>query len=179
MALSVKPIVTFKHSSTEFIIIDSTGDYNAVTNLTGWGSPNEARSALTAISTIATSPAGTTTTIVMTSGNFDNDTYRAQDLYASLIPTDGIWNFVTTFTVSPNSEAVTTYTLRDVSLRCLLGKLALSNFACDNYFEIKLMYDKMLQAMECAEYALAEELYADIEKAIDNCPNEIKKSCGC
>jgi ferredoxin len=41
------------------------------------------------------------------------------------------------------------------------------------------MYDKMLQAMECEEYVLAEELYADIEKAIDNCPNEIKKSCGC
>ena len=115
----------------------------------------------------------------MTGGNFDNDTYRAQDLYASLIPVDGIWNFVTTFTVSPNSEAVTTYTLRDASLKCLLGKLALSNFACDNYFEIKLMYDKMLQAMECEEYVLAEELYADIEKAIDNCPNEIKKSCGC
>jgi len=179
MALLVDPIVTFKHSSTEFIIIDSTGDYNAVTNLKGWGSPNEARSALTAISTSALSPAGNTTTIVMTSGNFDNDTYRAQDLYASLTPADGIWKFITTFTVSPNTEAVTTYTLRDVSLRCLLGKLALSNFACDDYFEIKLMYDKMLQAMECAEYVLAEELYADIEKAIDNCPNEIKKSCGC
>jgi ferredoxin len=179
MALLVDPIVTFKHTSTEFIIIDSTGDYNAVTNPKGWGSPNEARSALTAISTIATSPAGTTTTIVMTSGNFDNDTYRAQDLAPSLILADGIWKFDTTFTVSPNSETVTTYTLRDAILKCTLGKLALSNFACDDYFEIKLMYDKMIQAMECGEYVLAEELYADIEKAIDNCPNEIKKSCGC
>jgi ferredoxin len=115
----------------------------------------------------------------MTSGNFDNDTYRAQDLAPSLILADGIWKFDTTFTVSPNSETVTTYTLRDAVLKCTLGKLALSNFACDDYFEIKLMYDKMIQAMECGEYVLAEELYADIEKAIDNCPNEIKKSCGC
>jgi ferredoxin len=179
MALLVDPIVTFKHTSTEFIIIDSTGDYNAVTNPKGWGSPNEARSALTAISTIATSPAGTTVTIVMTGGNFDNDTYRAQDLAPSLSMTDGIWKFDTTFAVGANSETISTYTLRDAVLKCTLGKLALSNFACDDYFEIKLMYDKMIQAMECGEYVLAEELYADIEKAIDNCPNEIKKSCGC
>jgi hypothetical protein len=179
MALSVKPIVTFKHSSTEFIIIDSTGDYNAVTNLTGWGSPNEARSALTAIQTVVLSPAGVTSTIIMTSGNFDNDTYRAQNLFSSLIPADGIWKFITTFTVGANSEIVTTYTLRDVVLKCALGRLALSNLTCDNYYEIKLMYDKMLQAMECGEYLLAEELYSDVEKALDSCPNEIKKSCGC
>jgi len=179
MALSVDPIVTFKHTSTELIIIDSTGDYNAVSNPKGWGAPNEARSALTAISTIATSPAGTTTTIVMTGGNFDNDTYRSQDLTPSLILVDGIWSFVTTFTVGANSEAVTSYTLRDASLKCALGKLALSDMSCNDYAELKMLYDKMLQAMECKEYILAEEIYADIQSALATCPTSIRKSCGC
>ncbi|NBW34828.1 MAG: hypothetical protein EBR30_07385 [Cytophagia bacterium] len=179
MALSVDPIVTFKHTTTELIIIDSTGDYNAVTNPKGWGSPNEARSALTAISTIATSPSGTATTIVMTGGNFDNDTYRAQDLAPSLTLADGIWSFATTFTVGANSETVTTYTLRDASIKCALGKLALGDMTSNDYAELKLLYDKMLQAMECEEYVLAEEIYADIQSALATCPTSIRKSCGC
>lgn len=179
MALSVDPIVTFKHTSTELIIIDSTGDYNAVTNPKGWGAPNEARSALTAISTVATSPTGTVTTIVMTGGNFDNDTYRSQDITSSLLLTDGIWSFVTTFTVGVNNETITSYTLRDSSLKCTLGKLALSDMSCNDYAELKMLYDKMLQAMECKEYILAEEIYADIQSALTTCPTSIRKSCGC
>jgi hypothetical protein len=177
--LNVDPIVTFKHTSTELIIIDSTGDYNAVSNPKGWGSPNEARSALTAISTTATSPTGTVVTIVMTGGNFDNDTYRSQDLTPSLLLVDGIWKFDTTFTVNPNAEVVTTYTLRDSSLKCALGKLALSDMSCNDYAELKMLYDKMLQAMECKEYVLAEEIYADIQSALSTCPTSIRRSCGC
>ena len=84
MALSVDPIVTFTHSTGKLIIIDSTGDYNAVTNPKGWGSPNEARSALTAISTVATNPSGVAVTVTMTSGDFDNDFVRSQDIASSL-----------------------------------------------------------------------------------------------
>jgi len=115
MALSVDPIVTFTHSTGKLIIIDSTGDYNAVTNPKGWGSPNEARSALTAISTIATSPDGTAVTVTMTGGDFDNDIIRSQDIASSLTLVDGIWKFVTTFTVGANSEVITTYTYRKAS----------------------------------------------------------------
>jgi hypothetical protein len=150
-----------------------------VTNPKGWGAPNEARSALTAISTVATSPTGAVTTIVMTGGNFDNDTYRSQDITSSLLLTDGIWSFVTTFTVGVNSEAVTSYTLRDSSLKCTLGKLALSDMSCNDYAELKMLYDKMLQAMECKEYILAEEIYADIQSALATCPTSIRRSCGC
>lgn len=177
--LQVDPIVTFKHTSTELIIIDSTGDYNAVSNPKGWGSPNEARSALTAISTVATSPSATAVTIVMTGGNFDNDTYRSQNLASSLTLVDGIWKFETTFTISANAETITTYTLRDISLRCALGKLALGDMTSNDYAELKMLYDKMLQAMECEEYVLAEEIYADIESALASCPTSIRRSCGC
>lgn len=179
MALSVNPIVTFTHSTGKLIIVDSTGDYNAVTNPTGWGSPNEARSALTAISTIATSPNGTAVTVVMTGGDFDNDLVKSQNISSTLTLVDGIWKFVTTFTVSGNSEAVTTYTFRDASIKCALGKLALGDMGCNDYADLKLLYDKMLQVMECEEYVLAEEIYADINDALAGCASSIRTSCGC
>jgi hypothetical protein len=177
--LSVDPIVTFTHSTGKLIIIDSTGDYNLASNPKGWGSPNEARSALTAISTIATSPSGIATTVTMTGGDFDNDLVRSQDIASTLTLVDGIWKFVTTFTVGANSESVTTYTFRDVSLKCALGKLALSDMTCNDYAELKMLYDKMLQVMECEEYVLAEEIYADINDALIGCPSSIRKGCGC
>lgn len=179
MALSVDPIVTFTHSTDKLIIIDSTGDYNAVTNPKGWGSPNEARSALTAISTIATSPDGTAVTITMTGGDFDNDIIRSQDIASSLTLVDGIWKFVTTFTVGANSEVITTYTYRDASIKCALGKLALGDMSCNDYAELKMLYDKMLQVMECEEYVLAEEIYADINDALNGCSSSIRRGCGC
>lgn len=179
MALSVDPIVTFTHSTGKLIIIDSTGDYNAVTNPKGWGSPNEARSALTAISTVATNPSGVAVTVTMTGGDFDNDLVRSQDISSSLTLSDGIWKFVTTFTVGANSESVTTYTYRDASIKCALGKLALSDMSCNDYAELKMLYDKMLQVMACEEYVLAEEIYADINDALTGCASSIRTSCGC
>jgi len=179
MALSVNPIVTFTHSTGKLIIVDSTGDYNAVTNPTAWGSPNEARSALTAISTIATSPNGTAVTVTMTAGDFDNDLVRSQNISSTLTLVDGIWKFVTTFTVSGNSESVTTYTFRDASIKCALGKLALGDMGCNDYADLKLLYDKMLQVMECEEYVLAEEIYADINDALSGCASSIRTSYGC
>lgn len=179
MALSVDPIVTFTHSTGKLIIIDSTGDYNAVTNPKGWGSPNEARSALTAISTVATNPSGVAVTVTMTGGDFDNDLVRSQDIASSLTLSDGIWKFVTTFTIGANSESVTTYTYRDASIKCALGKLALSDMSCNDYAELKMLYDKMLQVMACEEYVLAEEIYADINDALTGCASSIRTSCGC
>ena len=40
MALDFK--VGLTHTKTDMFISDTTGDYNAVTNPTGWGSPNPA-----------------------------------------------------------------------------------------------------------------------------------------
>lgn len=180
MALSVNPIVTINHSTGVMVIVDSTGDYNAVTNLYGWGSPNEDRSALTAITTSVTPPgAASATSITLTGGNFDNDSVRAQDITSSLTMGDGLWKFETTFTVSPNSEVVTTYSFRDVALKCAIGKLALGNMTMNDYAEVKLMYDKLLQAMECQEYTLVEEIHLDIIDALSYCATDPRKGCGC
>lgn len=177
--LSVDPVVTITHKKDVLIIVDATGDYNAVTNATGWGSPNEARSALTAIVTSVTPPGGTATNVTLTSGDFDDDVKRAQDISSSFTLGDGLWKFETTFTVGGDAETVTTYSFRDVALKCSIGKLALGNMTYNDYAEIKLMYDKLLQAMECEEYQLVEDIHTDILDALADCPASIKTDCGC
>jgi len=183
MALTVNPIVTITHSTGVMLIVDSTGDYNAVTNPYGWdstGVDSTDRSTLTAITTDITAPgASSATTVTLTGGNFDNDSVRAQDITSSVTLTDGLWKFETTFTVGSDTETVTTYSFRDVSLKCAIGKLALGNMTLNDYAEVKLMYDKLLQAMECQEYTLVEEIHIDIIDALSYCAVDPRKGCGC
>jgi hypothetical protein len=173
------PVITFKHTSTDFIIIDSTGDYNAVTNTTGWGSPNTVRSTAVTptMNAVLVSPSGVSTTVSLLAGNFANNTVRSQSVFASLTSSigDGIW----LVTVNYTGFTVSVYTLRDASIKCALGKLALGDMTTNDYAELKMLYDKMLQAMECGEYVLAEEIYADIQDTLNGCPTSIRTSCGC
>lgn len=178
--MATVPVITFKHTSTDFIIIDSTGDYNAVTNTTGWGSPNTVRSSAVSptMNAVFVSPSGTSTTVSLLGGNFANDAIRSQSVYSALTSSmsDGIWSVTINYT---GLTAVTTYTLRDSSLKCALGKLALGDMTSNDYAELKMLYDKMVQAMECGEYVLAEEIYVDIQDALSSCAPSIRTSCGC
>lgn len=185
--MATVPVITFKHTSTDFIIIDSTGDYNAVTNTTGWGSPNTVRSAAVTLTgtppnttpnAVFVSPSGVSTTVSLAGGNFANDAIRSQSVYSALTSSlsDGIWTVTVNYT---GLAAVTTYTLRDSSIKCALGKLALGDMTSNDYAELKMLYDKMVQAMECGEYVLAEEIYVDIQNALSSCSPSIRTSCGC
>ena len=175
--MATVPVITFKHTSTEFIIIDSTGDYNVVSNPTGWGSPNTVRSSAVTptMNVVLVSPSGVSTTVSLLAGNFANNTVRSQNIASSLTLADGIWSI----TVNYTGFTVTVYTLRDASIKCALGKLALGDMTSNDYAELKMLYDKMLQAMECGEYVLADEIYADIQDTLNACPSSIRKSCGC
>lgn len=177
--MATVPVITFKHTSTDFIIIDSTGDYNAVTNTTGWGSPNTVRSTAVTptMNAVFVSPSGVSTTVSLLAGNFANDAIRSQSVFTPLgtSVSDGIWLVTTNYT----GFTVTTYTLRDASIKCALGKLALGDMTSNDYAELKMLYDKMVQAMECGEYLLAEEIYSDIQDALSGCAPSIRTSCGC
>lgn len=177
--MATVPVITFKHTSTDFIIIDSTGDYNAVTNLTGWGAPNTVRSSAVTptMNAVFVSPSGVSTTVSLLAGNFANDAIRSQSVFTALgtSVSDGIWLVTTNYT----GFTVTTYTLRDASIKCALGKLALGDMTSNDYAELKMLYDKMVQAMDCGEYLLAEEIYSDIQDALSGCAPSIRTSCGC
>jgi len=177
--MATVPVITFKHTSTDFIIIDSTGDYNAVTNLTGWGAPNTVRSSAVTptMNAVFVSPSGVSTTVSLLAGNFADNVIRSQSVFTALgtSVSDGIWLVTTNYT----GFTVSTYTLRDASIKCALGKLALGDMTSNDYAELKMLYDKMVQAMDCGEYLLATEIYSDIQDALSGCAPSIRTSCGC
>lgn len=179
MPLSVNPQVELIHTNDTIFIVDVTGDYNAVTNPNGWGSPNEARSALTAITALITYPDATTANLTLTSTDFDNDSVRAYNA-TTLKRMDGVYRIVVTFTVSANNEVVTEYSLRDNGIKCQLAALALGDLETNDFAEAKSIYDKMHTVFECEEYVLTEEVLDDLEAFFDDCGyTKIRCGCGC
>jgi hypothetical protein len=189
MALAIK--IGIINYDDKIVITDNTGDYNAVSNPSGWGSPNTAHTTPSPVSAVnldiyipsSTTSIGTSNLITTT---FFTSTDRAYDLLndiTSVVPTfalqDGIWKYVINF-VGSGAQALTQYSLRDNTLRCAIGKLALSDMDTNNYEEIKLLYDKMVQAFNCADYVLAQSLYDDIQFALTDCgAGYTYASCGC
>jgi hypothetical protein len=187
MALEIKVEVT--NNKDGIILSDVTGDYNAVTNPGGWGSPNDAYTnpPVTAISLDIYTP-GTSTTIGSASligTTYFTSTDRAYDVYkdvSTVVPTfdlaDGVYKYVVTYTISATPYVITKYSLRDNLLRCSIAELALSDMESNGYEEIKDLYDRMVQAFECEEYVLAQELYEEIQDAFTDCsPYCIKCNC--
>jgi hypothetical protein len=177
MALSVNPQIEIIHTNDTIYIVDVTGDYNAVTNPNGWGSPNEARSALTAITVLVTYPDATTDNLTLTGTDFDDDSVRAYEA-STLKRLDGVYKFDVTFTVSANNEIATEYSLRDNVVKCQLAALALGDLEINDFAEAKSIYDKMHTVFDCKEYVLTEEVLDDLEAFFDDC-GYTKITCGC
>ena len=181
MALELK--VGILNNKTAIIITEDTGNYNAVTNPTGWGSPNAAYTnpPVTAIALNVYYP-GTTTpsiaTINLLTTSFFTSVDRAYDLTSAVDLQDGVWKYIVSYTISGVSYSVTKYALRDNTIRCLIGQLALGDMDANNYEEVKLLYDKMVQAFECEEYVLAQELYEEINDALTDC-SPYSLNCNC
>jgi hypothetical protein len=179
MALSVNPQIEIIHTNDTIYIVDVTGDYNAVTNPNGWGSPNEARSALTAITVLVTYPDATTDNLTLTGTDFDDDSVRAYEA-STLKRLDGVYKFDVTFTVSANNEIATKYSLRDNVVKCQLAALALGDLEINDFAEAKSIYDKMHTVFDCKEYVLTEEVLDDLEAFFDDCGyTKIRCGCGC
>lgn len=193
MALSIKiGIINYDDS---IIITDETGDYNAVSNATGWGSPNPAHTSTAPVSNVSLSiyKPGTTTPLSpitnLLTTTFFTSTDRAYNIYtdpSAVVPSftlqDGVWKYIVAFTISGEITTITKYALRVNDLVCSIGKLALSNMDTNNYAEVKLMYDRMIQAFECEDYTLTQELYDEINIMLSDsdCNSwSIGSSCGC
>lgn len=179
MALSVNPQIELIHTNDTIFIVDVTGDYNAVTNPNGWGSPNLDRSDLTAITAVVTYPDATTDNLTLTGTDFDDDSVRAYNA-TTLKKMDGVYTIDVTFTDSPDNETVTEKSLRDNDVKCQLAALALGDLEINDFAEAKSIYDKMHTVFECAEYVLTEEVLDDLEAFFDDCGyTKIRCGCGC
>lgn len=181
MALELK--VGILNNKSAIIITEDTGNYNAVTNPSGWGSPNAAYTnpPVTAISLNVYYPGTTTASIAeidLLSTTFFTSTDRAYDLTSAVTLQDGVWKYIVNYTIDGISYSVTKYALRDNTIRCLIGQLALGDMDLNNFEEVKLLYDKMVQAFECEEYVLAQELYEEITDALTDC-SPYTSNCNC
>jgi hypothetical protein len=188
MALEIK--IGILNNKDNIIITEDTGNYNAVSNPGGWGAPNFAYTnpPVIAISLNIFLP-GTTTGIG--ASNLLGTTYftttdRAYNLFtdpSTVVPTftlqDGVWKYVVTYTISTIPYVITKYALRTNEIRCEIAKLALGDMSSNSYEEVKTMYDKMVQAFECEEYILAQDLYQEIKEFFTDCSPYSINSCGC
>lgn len=181
MPLEIKVEIT--NTKDKLIIADVTGNYNGVTNPGGWGSPNPAYAAITAISLNVFYPGSAAANIsgfnLYTTSYFTSPD-RAYDLTSNVTLQDGVWKFQYSYTVTGIVGAVTKiiYSLRDIDLKCKIGQLALGDMETNNFEEIKSMYDRMVQAFECEEYVFAQELYEEISEMLTDC-SPYSYNCNC
>ena len=179
MALSVNPQLEIINTNDTIYLVDVTGDYNAVTNPFGWGSPNESRASLTAITAAVEYPDGQTASLTLTGTTFDDDTSRAYNA-SSLQKQDGVYKFDVTYTISINSETITSRGLRDNTVKCQLRALALGDTKTNDYSEAKMLYDKMHTAFACGEWTLTKEILTELQLFFDDCGyTKIRCGCGC
>jgi hypothetical protein len=188
MALEIK--VGILNNKDNIIITEDTGNYNAVSNPGGWGAPNAAYTnpPVTAISLDITLP-GTNTGIGASNllgTTYFTSTDRAYNLFtdpSSVVPSfnlqDGVWKYVITYTISTIPYVITKYALRTNEIRCELAKLGLGDLDSNNFEDAKTLYDKMVQAFECGEYILAQDLYEELNDFFTDCSPYSINSCGC
>jgi len=175
MALSIQ--IGIINNDADIIVVDNTGDFNAISNPGGWNdtvtpTPSSLRSNVTVVDLNIFIPGSTTTignSALYATTFFNVGTNRAYNVFtdpSAVVPTfaltDGVWKYVFTFTILSVVTTVTKYSLRVNDLLCSIGQLALGNMDINNYAEAKLMYDRMVQAFDCEEYTLAQELYEEI-----------------
>jgi hypothetical protein len=176
-----------------FILSPTTNDFQlssdgaTAVNLTSAGTGTHTFTPATNISLDIYLP-GTTTSIgvsTLLGTTYFSSTDRAYNLFTDLsavVPTftlqDGVWKYIVTYNISGVPYVITKYALRDNTIRCLIGQLALGDMDANNYEEVKLLYDKMVQAFECEEYVLAQELYEEINDALTDC-SPYSSNCNC
>lgn len=148
---------------------------------------SDTRARVSAISLLVTKPGASTSlaAINLFSTSFWVSPDYAYDLTAITGLDEGVWKFVTTYTVEVNPTPstvnipVTRYALRVNELRCKIAELALGDMEVNGYYDFKIMYDKMVQAFDCGEYILAQELYEEINDMFTDCSPYSINSCGC
>lgn len=176
-----------------FTFTETTGAYNATTNLTGWGSPNPLTSNATAATIGVFKPGNTTTTADLTINLFalipnfpttsSTQTYTITNTalgYTGRV-VDGVWKFV--YTVTTLESAVvkvyqqtiqrTTYCNAKCCVDGLFGEI--EDFECD-CMEAQIskahtafaIYRSMVSAASCGNITKFNKLKSTLERMCNN-----------
>lgn len=125
MAIAPGLAACFKENNTLLQLTDTTGAYSAG-NTGGYGSPNDASTAITSATILITFPDSSTQTVDVTS-QINAQVVVGNFVFTDVTPdstADGVYSFLYTV-VSPSGTVTTTlYKLFIGKIRCCLDKLA-------------------------------------------------------
>jgi len=186
MALELKINVTSNKDS--FTFFETTCAYDAVTNDTGWGTPNPETTDATSATLYITQPGNTTVTDTIDLSTYfpvDDGTgikyfqTQLEDFTGNGVIQDGIWTFEYEVFVTEGEESVEYTTtckfLFDANIRCCLSKRAsrIDITSCNSAYDEETYHLKMLH--ESAVAAFCKQEYEKAERIIEY----LKTKCDC
>ena len=192
MAVQIKSNVT-KPDCKSFTYSQTTGVYDATTNLTGWGAPNkELTDVATSVLSIKNNKTGVTyDDIAVVSAGTSSNTYTFAELFLNSTPigtetiADGIYSFTHTVTFNDNSIITTiAYRTSLCELNCSIQALTdtmldtIDDCCTDNkkemrakYTEVMALYDILTKAFRCNNFSAFNSIYSSIELLLMNINN--------
>ncbi len=180
MSLSLN--IRVQNDKEAMILVDETGDYDVVSNDTGWGAPNSLRADLSDSDVVVTPPGATALASFDLGAFMTSASELSKDITTDLDGldtslSDGIWKFV--FTLAGITQtSYTLYALRLNTIQARVQSLALNNLDIVDFREADSMLRKIEYAFEAEEYVLAEELIEELNDLLEDCNTDLG-GCGC
>jgi hypothetical protein len=181
MAADVKFSICQESNCDAFSFTENTGVYNAITNPTGWGAPNELTTDATAATLLITGPDGTvyTTIDLFATGSFPKSDSTSVSIAASTLSsslttfTDGLWEMTYTVTTGTTTYTETqTFFLYCQVSKCvnnLIAGLDMNDCHCDvdsvnKALQAKAFADSLNYAVGCGNLEGANEILKSLNK---------------
>lgn len=184
MALIPKLVFCLSNSCTELSVSETTGVYNASTNVGGYGTPNATTASVTIYSLVITSPSDQTYTINLFTNGFPttNEDFEYTIPMSSLggrsVIEDGFWQFAwsvrageTTYTGNSayyftcNTECCVAELLADITVEedgCNCNKDITEKVL--NYLRVKAFLESLKNAAFCGKLTLFNTIKTAIDK---------------
>jgi hypothetical protein len=183
MALDLKTVVIQQNNGSQIKLFDNTGDYDILENLTGWGTPNPARTDSTKL------------TITIEKGDIEfTEDYTGSDITNFLDPTigitldstdvlgsgyetyeDGLYAIQIAITASAVIYYDNKYEYMLWEIWCAIRKLTLTmEVPIVNYLEsynialLNALFDDILYACQYGQVTYATEIYTFLKNVVDN-----------
>tara|TARA_R110000765_G_scaffold277048_2_gene375047 strand:+ start:749 stop:1315 length:567 start_codon:yes stop_codon:yes gene_type:complete len=160
MAVDVKFSVCQSSNCKAINFTETTGVYNASTNLTGWGAPNELTTDATAATLLITGPDGTvyTTIDLFATSSYPKSDSTSVSIDASTVSpsltsfADGAWEMTYSVTTDPITGATYTETIT-FFFHCQVDKCVTKLVAALDINDCKCNPDRMNLALQAKAYA--------------------------
>jgi hypothetical protein len=188
MALALKFSICQASNCKDYTFKELTGTYNAINNLTGYGTPNIDTTVVTSAVLTVTDPLGVITTIDLFAVGFPVKDLTLNGYLISSLTTlsDGKYTFTYTVTVAGEPDVIYTKTIYQYffcNSECCVTKMLPYVESCDccndnvsqkNYLTAWSMLESLKKAAQCGDSTV----FASILKILTKlCLNSACKTC--